>query len=39
MFCDALSGLLAKAWANTLAGKARAFAKFLAKALTRALVR
>ena len=39
MFCDALSGLLAKAWAKTLAGKARAFAKVLAKALTKELAR
>ena len=39
MFCDALSGLLAKAWANTLAGKARAFAKVLAKVLAEALAK
>ena len=39
MFCDALSGLLAKAWAKTLAGKARAFAKVLAKVLAEALAK
>lgn len=39
IFCDALSGLPAKAWAETLAGKARAFAKVLAKVLAEALAK